>query len=98
MTSEMHIEDLKITYDNGKLTIEGLSSKKGTFGQRNKEIEITKSGNIDGDVNGNIKITGDNITLQIKGDVTGNIVGDCEIKVDGDLTGNVVGGRIYKNE
>ena len=95
MTSKIHIEGLEIEYADGKLTINGLGEKR-MFGQRNKEIEITKSGNIDGDVTGNIYIIGGDITLVIKGDVTGNIEGDCEIKVEGDIVGNVVGGKVKR--
>ena len=94
MTSKININGLEISFDNGKLTIDGLDKEKGAFGQRNKEVEITKSGNIDGDITGNIKITGDNVSLLINGDVTGNIEGNCEIEVKGDIVGNIVGGKI----
>ena len=96
MTSKININGLEISFDNGKLTIDGLDKEKGAFGQRNKEVEIEKSGNIEGDVIGDVKVTGSNVTLVIKGDVTGNIVGDCEINVEGDIVGNVVGGKVNR--
>ena len=101
MTSKININGLEISFDNGKLTIDGLDTsglgkKKGIFGQRNKEVEIEKPGNIEGDVTGDIKVTGSNVTLIVKGDVTGNILGDCKINIEGDIVGNIVGGKVNR--
>lgn len=80
--------------DISKVIKKDISNKEKSFSRGNKETEFNKSGSIDGDVVGNVRVTGDKVTLIIKGDVTGNITGDCEIEVGGDLVGNVVGGRV----
>lgn len=92
--SRITVSGLTIEYSNGKITIDGLDKKhwrKGT-----NDCVLDKDGTINGDVNGNIEITGNNVTIIIKGDVDGNIIGSADITVEGDIDGNIVGGRIKR--
>ena len=51
-------------------------------------VILEKDGLIDGNVTGNIKVTGSNVTLTVKGNVTGNISGATTVNVDGNNIGN----------
>jgi hypothetical protein len=86
----MNINGLAIKFDGDRLTIEGL--KKGS----GKSIKIDKDGIITGDVTGDVQVIGNNVILNIEGDVTGNIVGAREVKVHGDVTGNISAGKVSK--
>lgn len=80
----MNINGLNIDYTDGKLTITGLQNSR-----QKQDIVIDKSGNIEGDINGNITVKGSNVTLIVKGDVVGNVTGCQRIEVQGDIVGNV---------
>ena len=95
----INVNGLAIEFSNGTLTIHGLESRgsKGTFISTSKRgTTVTKDTEIPGDVKGNLIIRGDNITVVVKGDVEGNIVGSCNLTVHGDIEGNIVGGRISR--
>ena len=100
MSSIINVDGLRIEYSNGNLTVKGLGNKKSSIFSSSckgdKDVIIDKDGNINGDVSGNIEITGDNVTLIIQGDVEGNIVGSAKITVKGDIEGNIVGGSITR--
>lgn len=92
MSSIICIDGMKIEYRNGRLTINGKEVNISHIIKEEKEKKnkiITKSTTIDDDVIGDIKVDGDNIILKINGDVTGSIIGDCQVNIGGDLTGNV---------
>ena len=93
MTSVIHVDGLTIEYDDGELRVNGkvvdISNVKGV--KPSKTVEITKDQIIDADFSGNIKITGNNVKLIIKGDVDGNITGAGNIEVGRDVDGNIVG-------
>lgn len=94
----VNINGLEIEFSNGTLTIHGLESrsKNNTFISSSRGTIITENKEIPGDVKGNLIIRGDNITVVIKGDVEGNIIGSANITVNGDVEGNIVGGKISR--
>ena len=84
----INVNGISIKYENGKLIIDGLNASKSN----SKPIKIEKDGTIDGNVEGDINITGNNVTLVIKGKVVGNITGPGDIRIDGKVVGNISGG------
>jgi len=88
----ININGLEIRFSNGTLTIEGLDQKG--FSNKDKIVESDKE--IDGDVEGNLFIRGEGITVIINGDVEGNIIGKANITVKGNVEGNIVGGKISR--
>lgn len=83
MSSQININGMSFSYDDGKIIISGINNSK------QQDIKMDKNGNIQGDVTGNINVTGSNVTIIINGDVTGNIVNCKNIEVKGDIVGNV---------
>ena len=96
----VNVNGLEIEFSNGTLTINGLEprNRKGTFisSSSKKDTVVTKDKEIDGDVEGNLIIRGNNVTVIVKGDVEGNVIGSCDITVHGDIEGNIVGGSILR--
>jgi len=89
------INGMNISFDGEKLTIGGLNKSNHSC-SKSSPINITKDGRIEGDVEGNIQIVGNNVTLIIQGDVTGNIVGAASVSVQGDITGNITAQRVNR--
>ena len=91
----IQVDGMTIEYGDGKLRINGkvidISNIKGV--KPSKTAEITKDQTIDGDFDGDIKVTGEGVTLIIKGDVDGNVTGTA-IEIGGDVDGNVTGNKI----
>jgi len=79
------INGIRIEVKDGVVTVDARGAKAGK-----SPIRITKDGRIEGDVTGNIEVTGSNVTVIVEGDVTGNITGAKTVKVQGDTIGNVV--------
>jgi hypothetical protein len=79
----------------GNVFVDGVpvnGSKKAPISvvQNDLNLEFNRSGRINGDVTGNITVTGSNIKIVIEGDMVGNIAGDCDVRVSGDYIGNKV--------
>jgi cytoskeletal protein CcmA (bactofilin family) len=91
MPSSIHINGLEIDFSNGELRIKGLGNKTDSS---TKELHLDKNGVINGNVEGSITIKGNNVVLQIKGNVDGNVTGQ-EIVIEGDIDGNVTGQDVY---
>lgn len=93
MVSIINVDGMTIEYDEGELRINGkvidISNIKGM--KSNKDVEITKDQVIDHDFRGNIRITGNNVKIVVKGDVDGNITGAADIEIEGDVDGNITG-------
>ena len=83
------VSNMNVMECNGiKVTVEGDEIKiKMPKGSKSEEIKIDTSKDIKGDVMGNIVVTGNNVTIKIEGDMTGNIEGATTVEVDGDFTG-----------
>ena len=96
MVSLININGMSIKYSNGKLTIEGLDKVRD---KKEKDLIIHRDGSnyiIKGDLVGNVEVTGDNVSLMVEGDIAGNVVGDCDLKVREDITGNLVGCNVNR--
>ena len=87
MVSSIYINGLDISFSNGELRIKGIGNKTDSS---TKELHLDKNGVINGNVDGSIIIKGNNVVLQIKGSVDGNVTGQ-EIVIEGDVDGNVTG-------
>lgn len=97
----ININGLEIEFSNGTLTISGLESRgsKGTFissRTSKRDTTVTKDTEIPGDIEGNLIVKGTNVTVIVKGDIEGNVVGHCNLTVHGDIEGNIVGGKISR--
>lgn len=91
MTSVIQVDGLIIEYDDGELRVNGKIVDISKAVKPTKTAEITKDQIIGADFRGNIRITGNNVKLVIKGDVDGNITGAGDIEVGGDVDGNMTG-------
>lgn len=71
---------------NGELV---TSKNKGKIEPRkSQKLIIKKDGVINGDITGNIEITGNNIRLIINGNLVGNITGPTKLEIKGNHIGN----------
>lgn len=81
--SKTVINGIEIEVSDGNITIKGVGEKG-----KSKDFEMDEDGQINGDVTGNITVTGKGVTIVVNGDVTGNIIGASTVKVNGDHVGN----------
>lgn len=82
--SKATINGIEIEVSDGNIIIKGVGEGKS------KGVVMDEDGQINGDVTGNITVTGKGVTIVVNGDVTGNIIGASTVKVNGDHVGNRV--------
>lgn len=84
--------------ENGTVYIGGcevrtVDGKKITNSAPVKPVEQTlkldANSTLHGDITGDIKIVGENVTLTVRGDVVGNITSAGSVVVEGDTIGNI---------
>jgi len=86
MTNEININGLRISADGDSIVIKGTNKRK----DEGCDKTIVKDSVIRGDVDGNVIIKGNNITLIVEGDIDGNITGAVSVKCKGDIDGNII--------
>ena len=87
--SSVKINGYNIEVINDGLYINGKPINVGQHSEHIKNMEINRNTNLNKSVVGDIKCIGDNITINIEGDLIGNIIDAKNVIVEGDVTGNI---------
>lgn len=83
----INVNGLKIEVDGDNVIINGKTIKYDK-NKREKPKHVDDDLIINGDVVGNINVVADYVTIIIRGDMTGNITGKCNVEIGGDFIGN----------
>ena len=88
MSSEINVNGMRIRVDGNSVSINGVS-------QNTNSKDVLKDTTIKGNYSGDLSISGDNVTLVVEGNITGDITGNCKIQCKGRIIGDVTGNCIF---